>query len=190
MTTYLCGYYTNGLDICVLSTSLSRISVLSSRYLILDTAFTKITHFYASARFYVQNSGNNTYDSSNPIISNFGLPGGLNTTGTVRALAMLNGFNATASSSTNSFDLRLTASYISATTFRVKAESTIFTPLYLSSIIYCIVGYNEDAAQEWPFPAGRITLGTFTPYTPFTDSNSIFESFNTFWGLTRFYIHN
>lgn len=120
VTTYLCGYYTNGVDICVLSTCLSQISVLSSRYLVLDSAFTKITHFYSAARFYVQYAGNNTYNSSMPIISNFGLPGGLITSGTVRALVMLNGFNATASTSTNSFDIKLTATYLSATTFQVR----------------------------------------------------------------------
>jgi hypothetical protein len=55
-----------------------------------------------------------------PIVSNFGLPGGLVTAGTVRALVMLNGFNATAFTSTNSFNIKLTATYLSATVFQVR----------------------------------------------------------------------
>lgn len=100
--------------------SISQIQRLSTRYLAIDTAFTKITHFYSSAKFYVQNAGQQTFDSSNPIVYDYNLPAGLDMTGTLRAFVMFNGFNATASSSANIFDIRLSASFVSATVFRVR----------------------------------------------------------------------
>ena len=39
--------------------------------------------------------------------------------------------------------------------------------------------------MNWPFPAARITYGTFTIPSPFTDPNNLFEHWNTFWGLNR-----
>jgi hypothetical protein len=100
--------------------SISQIQRLSTRYLVIDTDFTKITHFYSSAKFYVQNAGQQAFDSSNPIVYNYNVPAGLDMTGTVRAFVMFNGFNATASSSAKIFDIRLTASFISATVLQVR----------------------------------------------------------------------
>ena len=46
LTTNVCGYPTNGIDFCVLTMSISRISDLNMRYIALSNSFTKINHFY------------------------------------------------------------------------------------------------------------------------------------------------
>lgn len=63
-------------------------------------------------------------------------------TGTVRAIVLLNGFNGTASDSTNSFDIKITARYLTSTIFQVTTSSGMSTPVYVSFISYCIIGYN------------------------------------------------
>jgi hypothetical protein len=182
VTTFICQYYTNGLDFCVLSRSLSRISTLQVRYLILDDRFTKIVHFYAAARYYVQNAGTNIYNTANPVVNLFGLPA-INTVGATRVFVLLNGFNATANSPTNSFDFKLVPQYPSSTTLRVTTSSANSETIQISSLCYCIIGYNENDMQVWPFPAARITIGTFNLGSPFADANSVFETYNTFWGM-------
>lgn len=63
-------------------------------------------------------------------------------TGTVRAIVLLNGFNGTASDSANSFDIKITARYLTSTIFQVTTSSGMSTPVYVSFISYCIIGYN------------------------------------------------
>lgn len=38
--------------------------------------------------------------------------------------------------------------------------------------------------MKWPFPAARITLGTFSPSFSFINNNTLLSGFNTFWGAT------
>ena len=123
VTTYICGVPSGGLTFCVLSMSLSRLSQLKLRYLVLESTFDKITHFYGSATYYVQNQGTTDYDIANPIINNFGIPA-INTATTTRVFTFLNGFNATANNATNAFDIEMTASYPLATVLRVETRPT------------------------------------------------------------------
>lgn len=182
-TCFLCAYNVGGVDFCLLSKSLSQISALKKRYMILDSGFTKITHFYGAARYYVQNYGTNSYDSANPIVNNFGLPS-INTVGTTRLFVLLNGFNGTSASNTSySFDIAMSPQYIGSSTLRVTTASGNAVSIELNSLCYCIIGYNEDNALIWPFPAARITLGSFDLSTPFTGSAATLDSFNTFWGV-------
>ena len=141
MTAYLCQYYSNGLDFCVLCMSLSRLSRLVVRYLVLDGSFTKILHLYTAARHYVQNQGNQTYDPANPVVSTFNLPGTMNMTGTVRAISLINGFNATSDSSA-SFDFSISATYLTSSSYRATTSSTSPTAILFHSISFCIIGYN------------------------------------------------
>ena len=183
ITCYLCTYFSNGADFCLRSKSLSQLSLLKARYLILDSAFTKMTHFYGSARYYVQNYGTSNYDTINPVINNFGLPA-INTVGTTRIFVFLNGFNATSSSATSySFDIAMVPQYIGSSTLRVTTTSNNAATIQISSLCFAIIGYNENDAMAWPFPAARISLGTFDLSTPWTDVNSTYETYNTFWGI-------
>ena len=119
LTTYICSDpVTPGIDFCLLSGSLSSLSQLILRYLILSAAFTKITHFYGSASYFVQNGGSTEYDVANPIINNFGIPP-INIATTARVFTFLNGFNATAPNNTYAFDLQMSASYPTNGSLRV-----------------------------------------------------------------------
>lgn len=118
ITTYICGSQANGIDYCILTMSMSRISQLKLRYLALASTFTKITHFYSIGRYYVQNQGSDNYDTANPIINNFGIPA-INTATTTRVFVFLEGFNATGSNVTYPFDLQFAPSYPSSTILRV-----------------------------------------------------------------------
>ena len=40
--------------------------------------------------------------------------------------------------------------------------------------------------QSYPFPAGRITFGTFNLNQNLIDANTVFQIYNTIWGLTQF----
>ena len=142
ITCFVCIFYTNGVDFCLRSKSLSQLSVLRTRYLILDTAFNKITHFYSAARYYVQNYSTTNYGSANPIVNNFGLPT-INTASTTRIFVMLNGFNATSTSTTSySFDISMVPMYVGSATLRVTTSSTNAATIQFSSLCYCIIGYN------------------------------------------------
>ena len=123
VTTYICGFNSNGLDICLLSTSLRRLSALRIRYLILDSAFTKIVHFYGSARYFVQGGGSDNYNTANPVVNTFSIPT-INTVGTTRVFTFLNGFNATATSPNYAFDLQMSATYLDSNTLQITTQPT------------------------------------------------------------------
>lgn len=143
----------------------------------------KIYHLYYQARYYVNSAGSVTFNSGAPITSNFNVFAGLNPTGTLRVFALLNGFNAT-TDATYLFDITLTTSYVTTSTIRVVHSSGSSASFQLSSIQYSLIGYNEQDAESWPFPAIRITLSTISPGSPFTSNTSLLQSYNTFWGLT------
>jgi hypothetical protein len=183
VTTSICNFYTSGLNICLLSRSLSQIMELSCRYLAINDPNYKIYHFYYGARFYVQNEGSNSFNVMAPITSNFGVDPGMNTTGTLRSFALLTGFNASSDAS-YLFDIKITASYLSANVFTVVQSSGATSTIQLSSVRYSLIGYNEEESQSWPFPAIRVTFSTFNPGAPFASNTSLLQEYNTFWGLT------
>lgn len=141
VTTNVCNYYTNGIDICLLSRSISKIVSLSCRYLAIDDPQYKIYHLYYSAQYYVNSAGAVTFDSANPITSNFNVFAGLSSTGTLKVFALLNGFNAT-TDATYIFDITLTTSYQTTSVIRVVQSSGSAASFQLSSIQYCLIGYN------------------------------------------------
>ena len=186
VTCFICGYYSTALDYCLITKSLSRISTIKTRYMIIDSSFTKITHFYSSGVYYVDNFGSNPYDAANPIINNFGIPA-INTVGTTRLFIFVNGFNATSNSNTSySFDIHMNAQYIGSSVLRVTTTSSNAVTIMFNGFSFAVIGYNEGDTMSWPFPAARISLGTFDLSSPWVDSNSTFETYNTFWGLKSF----
>lgn len=174
ITTSVCNFYLTGLNICLLSRSVSQLASLSIRYLAVDDPKYKIYHLYYAARFYVNSQGSNSFNSLAPITSDFTVASGLNTSGTLRAFALLTGFNAS-SDATYLYDLTLTASYTALGKFRVVMSSGSSTTIQVSSIQYSLMGYNEEVSQSWPFPAIRITFGSFTPSAPFSSNTSLIE---------------
>ena len=109
--------------------------------MVLSASFTKITHFYGSARYFVQGVGTADYDIANPVINNFDIPT-INTATTTRVFAFINGFNATAPNSTYAFDLQMTASYPSSGVLRVETATRNNQTIQMSSLSITLIGYN------------------------------------------------
>ena len=49
-----------------------------------------------------------------------------------------------------------------------------------------LLGFNILTASTWPFPAMRTDDGVFTASSQYLDTNSTFQTYNTFYGLTGF----
>ena len=77
----------------------------------------------------------------------------------------------------------MSANYPTSGILRVETTSNNNETIQFSSLIFSIIGYNEQDTLSWPFPAAQITFGTFTTASSFLDNNNLFETWNTFWGL-------
>jgi len=163
---------------------ISGLSTLAIRYILLDYPYaSKMTHFYSGATYYVNNSATVPFSSLNPINTLFGVPA-INTIGTTKAFVAFSGLNATATDATLTIDMKFAATYPSSTTMRVAVTSASTKILNVGAIVFCIIGFNVQDAMAWPFPAARLTTPTFLTSSPATDSGNLFQSYNSFWGLT------
>ena len=80
----------------------------------------------------------------------------------------------------------MNAQYIGSSVLRVTTTSSNAVTIMFNGFSFAVIGYNEGDTMSWPFPAARISLGTFDLSSPWVDSNSTFETYNTFWGLKSF----
>jgi len=168
----------------MLSMRLSSLNILSVRYLVLEDALgAKMNSFYSGASYYVPNQGTTPLSSSNPLVARFTVPT-INMVGTTKVIVAFSGMNVTASSGSNTVDMKLLGTYEDSTTIRVDITSGSSTVLNVGSIMFCIIGYNVQDAMAWPFPAVIINSGVFDTSTPYMDTNSTFKTYNTFWGLS------
>jgi hypothetical protein len=154
------------------------------RYLVLDSPYlNKATDIFTGI-FYIQNY--TTISFNNAAAQNL-IFGSLmnNLTGGTKAYAFFNGINATATTN-NIIDITLQASYPFAAGFGIMITSAISTPLSLGAVQMTVLGFNILAASTWHFPALRTDDGVFTTTSPYLDTNSTFQTYNTFYGITGF----
>ena len=150
ITTFGCSATTTTITVCVLTSSFNLVQSLDFRYIVLDNAFSKITHFYRSAYFYTTTGGSTVITSATPIVSNFNLPA-ISLTGTVKVWAFFNGANFT-SPATNTLRLEITAQYISSSVLQITTKNLDSVGFYLKTITYLFIGFNVDSMKTWPFP--------------------------------------
>ena len=106
-----------------------------------------------------------------------------NLTGGTKAYVFFTGLNATATSN-NVFDISLQASYPAAGILRVTVSSQSSTSLTFGAVAMTLIGFNILTASTWPFPAMRTDDGVFTTTSQYLDTNSTFQTYNTFYGIT------
>ena len=83
-------------------------------------------------------------------------------------------------------DLTMTASYPFAGGLRITITSGISTIVNLGAVQMTVLGFNILEAESWPFPAMRTEDGVFTTTSAYLDTNSTFQTYNTFYGITGF----
>lgn len=181
----ICAAYSNAFTTCLSSTFLANLNALKQRYIIIDSGFSK-TLMYT---LFTWGTGI-IINTANPWVSTYTLAG-LGTTGTLQAFLAWKGFNLTLPDSSLRLDLQVTWTFTSYTDLEVTISTTAPGDITFQAGFFSLICYNVEDTAAWPFPAAILNYNTFAGAnsTPaiYTDTNSIMQDYNTFWGLTRLY---
>ena len=181
-----CGYLDTGLQVCLYSTSLSQLKALTIGIIVLSNGFDKLSLYTLS--YYTVSGGATTFNSANPITTNYGYPT-QNLTGNYIQFVYIMGLNITAPTGTNLFDIKAIASMTSASILTVVLETTVAGDMGVGAVKMGYWSFNEGELGSWPFPAARTNPATFSGSAgstfQYTDSGQIAQDYNTFWGFTR-----
>jgi hypothetical protein len=183
----VCGAFTNKFTTCLSSTFLNSINALKQRYIILDSGFSKMAMY----SLFVYGTTGTVLNSATPYTTSFGMPV-MNITGTMRAFVAWKGFNFTAPDSNMQLDMQASAYFSSSTSLSLTITTSVTGDIILGGAFFALIGYNVEETEEWPFPAARLNYNTFAGANGspglYTNTSSLMQDYNTFWGLTRLYI--
>lgn len=134
-----CDYYINGLTACLYSTSLHRLKTMRTRYLVLDTAFSKVTFYRLS---YTVSGLAKLLNITAPIITDYQLSPITFGTGTINNFLIINGLNVTSIS--GKLDLKAAALRTSSTGLRLNISTTCTTNIRFMSMSFTLASWNIE----------------------------------------------
>jgi len=182
---------TSSLNVALLSNKLNQLQALQIRYLVINSGFTKLVIFY---NVFIRVTGSAyPLTSTSPYISYItGIPP-INMNGTMRYFLVWDGLNATVTSLNNQLSIQTTATLFNSITLKINIQTPLTDPIGFMGMTFALIIYNEEVVATWPFPAAKLHYADVSgsgAAASFLNSSTIFQSFNTFWGINSFAFNN